>query len=93
MKKLDLYSIGTHYDISDVLLLAYICLDLAFKSAHLLFNVYMDNISLHLHRQSIGGSVGGTVVNHMLHARDIVFVCSLCEGVAQTFRHTSHVRQ
>ena len=32
----------------------------------LLFNVYMDDLSLQLHRQPIGCSVGGTVVNHML---------------------------
>ena len=31
----------------------------------LLCNVFMDNLSLQLHRQSIGGSVCGTVVNHM----------------------------
>ena len=38
----------------------------------LLFNIYMDDLSLQLHRQSIGCSVGGTVVNHMLYADDIV---------------------
>ena len=38
----------------------------------LLFNVYMDDLSLQLHRQPIGCSVGGTVVNHMLYADDIV---------------------
>ena len=40
----------------------------------LLFNVYMDNLSIHLHKQSIGCSVGGTVINHMLYER-YRFVC------------------
>ena len=38
----------------------------------LLFNVYMDNLSLQLHRKSIGCSVGSTVINHMLYADDVV---------------------
>ena len=38
----------------------------------LLFNVYMDNLSLQLHRQSIGCTLSGSVVNHMLYADDIV---------------------
>ena len=36
----------------------------------LLFNVCMDNLSLH--RQAMCCSVGGTVVNHMLYAGAIV---------------------
>ena len=46
----------------------------------LLFNVYMDDLSLQLHRQPIGCSVGGTgtVINHMLYiCRRHCFVCSL----------------
>ena len=50
----------------------------------LTFNVYVDNLSLQLHRQPIDCSVGGTVVNHMLYADDIVLfapsvrVCKSC---------------
>ena len=32
----------------------------------------MDNLCLQLHRQSIGCSVGSTVVNHMIYADDVV---------------------
>ena len=39
----------------------------------LLFNVYMDNLSIQLHRQSIGCSVGGTVINHMSYMQTISF--------------------
>ena len=39
----------------------------------LFFNVYMDSRSSHLHMQSIGCSVGGTVVNHMLYMQTTSF--------------------
>ena len=47
----------------------------------LLFNIYMDDLSLQLHRQSIGCSVGGTVVNHMLYADDIVLFAPSAKGL------------
>ena len=47
----------------------------------LLFNIYMDDLSLQLHRQSIGRSVGGTVVNHMLYADDIVLFAPSAKGL------------
>ena len=47
----------------------------------LLFNIYMDDLSLQLHRQSIGCSVGGTVVNHMLCADDIVLFAPSAKGL------------
>ena len=47
----------------------------------LLFNVYMDDLSLQLHRQPIGCSVGGTVVNHMLYADDIVLFAPSAKGL------------
>ena len=52
----------------------------------LLFNVglYVDNLSLPLHSQSICCNVSGTVVNHTLYAdRRHRFVCSLCEWLAK----------
>ena len=45
------------------------------------FNVYMDNLSLQLYRQSIGCSVGGTVVNHMSYADDIVLFAPSAKGL------------
>ena len=47
----------------------------------LLFNVYMDNLSIQLHKQSIGCSVGGTVINHMLYADDIVLFAPSAKGL------------
>ena len=47
----------------------------------LLFNIYMDDLSLQLHRQPIGCSVGGTVVNHMLYADDIVLFAPSAKGL------------
>ena len=46
----------------------------------LLFNVYMDNLSIQLHRQPMGCSVGGSVVNHMLYADDIVLFAPSAKG-------------
>ena len=53
------------------------------------FNVYMDSLSLQLHRQPIGRSVGGTVVNHMLYAYDIVLFASSAKGL-QKLLYLSH---
>ena len=47
----------------------------------LLFNVHMDNLGLQLQRQSIGCSVSGTVVNHMLYADDIVLFAPSAKGL------------
>ena len=56
----------------------------------LLFNVYMDNLRLQLHRQSMGCSVGGTVVNHMLYADDVVLFAPSAKGLQKLldFSHT-----
>ena len=55
----------------------------------LLFNVYMNNLSIQLHKQSIGSSVGGTVINHMLYADDIVLFAPSAKGL-QTLLDISH---
>ena len=47
----------------------------------LTFNVYMDDLSLQLHRQPIGCNVCGTVVNHMLYADDIVLFAPSAKGL------------
>ena len=41
----------------------------------------MDNLSIHLHKQPIGCSVGGTVINHMLYADDIVLFAPSAKGL------------
>ena len=41
----------------------------------------MDILSLQLHRHRIGCSVGGTVVNHMLYADDIVLFAPSAKGL------------
>ena len=37
----------------------------------LLFNVYVNEPSELLNKSGIGGSMGGTIINHMLYADDI----------------------
>ena len=41
----------------------------------------MDDLSLQLHRQPVGCSVGGTFVNHMLYADDIVLFAPSANGL------------
>ena len=41
----------------------------------------MDNLSLQLHRQSIGCTVSGSVVKHMLYADDIVLFAPSAKGL------------
>ena len=48
------------------------------KLSPLLFNVYMDNLSVQLHRQPIGCSLGTAVVNHLRYVDDLL-VCSFCQ--------------
>ena len=38
----------------------------------LLFNVYVNELSDCLNKSGIGGSMNGTVINHMLYADDII---------------------
>ena len=39
----------------------------------LLFNVYVNELSDCLNKSGIGGSMNGTVINHMLYADDIMY--------------------
>ena len=41
----------------------------------------MDNLSIYLHKQSIGCSVGATVINHMIYADDIVLFAPSAKGL------------
>ena len=47
----------------------------------LLYNVYMDNLSIQLRRQSIGCIVSGSVENHTLYADDIVLFAPSAKGL------------
>ena len=42
------------------------------KLSPLLFNIYMDNLSVQLHNQPIGCSLGTAVVNHLINAEDLL---------------------
>ena len=42
------------------------------KLSPLLFNIYMDNLSLQLHKQPIGCSIGTTVVNILTYTDDLL---------------------
>ena len=39
-----------------------------------LFNIYIDGLSDNLNKSSIGGSIGGKQINHMLYADDLCIV-------------------
>ena len=42
-----------------------------------LFNIYIDGLSDILNKSSIGGSIGGKRINHMLYADDLCIVVYL----------------
>ena len=48
----------------------------------LLFNVYVNELTDCLNKSSIGGSMNGTIINHMLYADDICII-SLCSAGLQ----------
>ena len=47
-----------------------------------LFNVYVNELSECLNKSCIGGSMNGTIINHMLYADDICII-SLSSAVLQ----------
>ena len=44
----------------------------------LLFNVYVNELSECLNKSGIGGSMNGTIINHMLYADELTYVSFLC---------------
>ena len=42
-----------------------------------LFNVYMDDLSISLNNSGIGGHIGEKAINHLCYADDIMFDCAL----------------
>ena len=49
----------------------------------LLFNVYVDELSDCLNKSGIGGSMNGTIINHMLYADDICIISLFSAGLQQ----------
>ena len=49
----------------------------------LLFNVYVNELSDCLNKSGIGGSMNGTVINHMLYADDICIISLSSAGLQQ----------
>ena len=48
-----------------------------------LFNIYIDGLSDNLNKSSIGGSIGGKRINHMLYADDLCIVSLSSAGLQQ----------
>ena len=48
-----------------------------------LFNIYIDGLSDILNKSSIGGSIGGKRINHMLYANDLCTVSLSSAGLQQ----------
>ena len=51
------------------------------KLSPLLFNVYMDDLSVQLHTKPTGCSFGTTVVNHLIYADDLLSFAPSGEGL------------
>ena len=47
----------------------------------LLFIVYVNDLSEHLNKSGVGGSMNGTFVNHMLYADDICIISLSSSGL------------
>ena len=48
-----------------------------------LFNIYIDGLSDILNKSSVGGSIGGKRINHMLYADDLCIVSLSSAGLQQ----------
>ena len=48
-----------------------------------LFNIYIDGLSDALNKSSIGGSIDGKQINHMLYADDLCIVSLSSAGLQQ----------
>ena len=49
----------------------------------MLFNIYIDGLSDILNKSTIGGSIGGNRINHMLYANDLCMVSLSSAGLQQ----------
>ena len=51
------------------------------RQIHILFYVYVNELSELLDKSGIGGNLGGTLINHMLYADDICIVSLSSSGL------------
>ena len=51
--------------------------------SHQLFNIYIDGLSDILNKSSVGGSIGGKRINHMLYADDLCIISLSSAGLQQ----------
>ena len=49
----------------------------------MLFNVYMDDLSIKLNRSGIGGVIGGHLINHLCYADDLCLISLSSAGMQQ----------
>ena len=47
----------------------------------MLFNVYMDQLSIRLNRSGIGGDIGGHLINHLCYADDLCLISLSSAGI------------
>ena len=47
----------------------------------MLFNVYMDQLSIKLNRSDIGGNIGGHLINHVCYADDLCLISLFSAGM------------
>ena len=49
----------------------------------ILFNIYMDDLSMHLNNSGIGGYIGTAFINHLCYADDLCLISLSSSGVQQ----------
>ena len=49
----------------------------------MLLNVYMDDLSIKLNQSSIGGDIGGHLVNYLCYANDLCLISLSSVGTQQ----------
>ena len=47
----------------------------------MLFNVYMDDLSIELNQSGIGGDIGGHLINHLCYADDLCLISLSSDGM------------
>ena len=47
----------------------------------MLFNVYMDQLSIKLNQSSIGGNIGGHLIHHLCYADDLCLISLSSAGM------------
>ena len=61
------------------------------KLSPLLFNIYMDSLSVQLHKQPIGCSLDTTRVNHLIYTDDLLLFAPSAKGM-QTLLDMLHLQ-